>query len=88
MTLKSLTNQETTKQDVEEAKAYLEKLDAFDYKFKIGEYYLQQMAFQITDQPLHHSCKQRSNEDKFQRTSNTTCSKKLDNYADKIVRVL
>ncbi len=27
-------------QDIDEAESYLEKLDAFDYKFKVGNYYL------------------------------------------------
>ena len=27
------------KQDADEAKSYLEKLDAFDYKFKVGDYF-------------------------------------------------
>ena len=32
-------------QDTDEAKTYLEKLDAFDYKFKIGDYYLNKWHF-------------------------------------------
>ena len=32
-------------QNIEEAKAYLEKLDNFDYKFKIGEYFLNKWHF-------------------------------------------
>ena len=34
-----------TPQDIEEAKAYLPKLDQFNYKFKIDEYYLNQYHF-------------------------------------------
>ena len=34
-----------TKQDIDEAKSYLEKLDAFDYKFRVGDYFFKQMAF-------------------------------------------
>ena len=33
------------KQDVEEAKSYLEKLDAFDYKFKVGDYFFNKWHF-------------------------------------------
>ena len=32
-------------QDVEEAKSYLEKLDAFDYKFKVGDYFFNKWHF-------------------------------------------
>ena len=35
----------TTPQNIEEAKEYLTKLDQFDYKFKIDEYYLNQYHF-------------------------------------------
>ena len=34
-----------TKQDIDEAKSYLEKLDSFDYKFKIGNYFLNKWHF-------------------------------------------
>ena len=34
-----------TNQDIDEAKSYLEKLDAFDYKFKVGDYYLNKWHF-------------------------------------------
>ena len=40
-----------TRQDVDEAKSYLEKLDAFDYKFKIGDYYLNKWHFRSL---IHH----------------------------------
>lgn len=33
------------KQDLNEAKSYLDKLDAFDYKFKIGKYYFNKYHF-------------------------------------------
>ena len=52
-----LTKQEILTQDIDEAKSYLEKLDAFDYKFKVGDYYLQQMAFKIFNQSLCGPCK-------------------------------
>ena len=32
-------------QDIEEAKSYLEKLDAFDYKFKVGDYFFNKWHF-------------------------------------------
>ena len=34
-----------TNQDINEAESYLEKLDAFDYKFKVGNYYLNKWHF-------------------------------------------
>ena len=33
------------KQDVEQANSYLEKLDAFDYKFKVGDYFFNKWHF-------------------------------------------
>ena len=45
MMLKYLTKDGNTKQDVDEAKSYLEKLDAFDYKFKVGEYFFNKWHF-------------------------------------------
>ena len=41
---KYLTNLETL-ENVAEARMYLEKLDNFDYKFKIGEYFLNKWHF-------------------------------------------
>jgi ribonucleoside-diphosphate reductase alpha chain len=38
-------------QNVEEAKKYLEKLDDFDYKFKVGKYYLNKYHFRSL---IHH----------------------------------
>jgi len=34
-----------TNQDIGEAESYLEKLDSFDYKFKVGDYYLNKWHF-------------------------------------------
>ena len=42
---KYLTRTGNITQDIDEAKSYLEKLDAFDYKFKIGDYYLNKWHF-------------------------------------------
>ena len=80
-----MTNLQTTKQDVEEAKSYLEKLDAFDYKFKIGDYFFNKWHFESL---INHYVTLANNNHmkvKLQRTFDTTCSKKLDDdYADKI----
>lgn len=36
---------DTIKQDINEAKSYVEKLDNFDHKFKFGNYYLNKWHF-------------------------------------------
>ena len=40
-------------QDVEQARSYLGKLDDFNYKFKIGEYYLNKWHFRGLIKLLH-----------------------------------
>ncbi len=72
------------KRDIDEAKSYLDKLDAFDYKFKIGPYYLNKWHFRAL---IHHyinlanSGKMKVN---FKKLLTLLVAKKLDNYADKV----
>ena len=73
-----------SKQDVTEAQSYLEKLDAFDYKFKIGDYFFNKWHFRslIT----HYVTLANKGQMKigFKDVLTLLAAKKLDNYADKI----
>lgn len=72
------------KQDVEEAKSYLEKLDNFDYKFKIGKYYLNKWHFRAL---INHYATLASNGQmkvSFKELLTQLAAKKFDNYEDKI----
>ena len=73
-----------SKQDIDEAKSYLEKLDAFDYKFKIGEYYLNKWHFRSLIN--HYTTLANKNQMKisFKDLLTLLAAKKLDDYADKI----
>jgi len=72
------------KQDIDEAKSYLEKLDNFDYKFKIGNYFLNNWHFRSL---INHYVTLASNGQmkvSFKDLLTLIAAKKLDNYADKI----
>jgi len=73
-----------TKQDIDEAKSYLEKLDAFDYKFRVGDYYLNKWHFRSLIN--HYIALANKNQMKisFKNLLTLLAAKKLDNYADKI----
>ena len=78
----------STKQDINEAKSYLEKLDAFDYKFKIGEYYLNKWHFRSL---INHYVSLSNNGQmkiSFKDLLTLLAAKKLDSYADKITEYL
>ena len=75
-------------QDMDEAKSYLEKLDAFDYKFKIGDYYLNKWHFRSL---INHYVTLANNGQmkiSFKDLLTLLAAKKLDNYADKITEYL
>ena len=77
-----------TKQDVDEAKSYLEKLDAFDYKFKIGDYYLSKWHFRSL---INHYVSLSNNGQmkiSFKDLLTLLAAKKLDSYEDKITEYL
>lgn len=77
-----------TRQDIDEAKSYLEKLDAFDYKFKIGEYYLSKWHFRSL---INHYVSLSNNGQmkiSFKDLLTLLAAKKLDSYADKITEYL
>ena len=71
-------------QNIEEAKSYLEKLDNFDYKFKIGEYFLNKWHFRSLIN--HYITLAESGQMKvsFKELITLIAAKKLDSYADRI----
>lgn len=72
------------KQDIEEARKYLEKLGDFDYKFKIGEYYLNKWHFKGLINHYISLAKKGQMKLSFKELLTMIASKKLDDYADKI----
>ena len=71
-------------QDIDEAKSYLEKLDAFDYKFKVGTYYLKKWHFRSLINHYVELAKQKQMKVTFKDLLTLLAEKKLDSYADKI----
>jgi ribonucleoside-diphosphate reductase alpha chain len=72
------------KQDIEEAKSYLEKLDAFDYKFKVGNYYLNKWHFRSLINHYVTLANKGQMKINFKDLLTLLAAKKLDDYADKI----
>jgi ribonucleoside-diphosphate reductase alpha chain len=72
------------KQDVEEAKSYLEKLDAFDYKFKVGDYFFNKWHFRSLINHYVSLANKGQMKISFKDLLTLLAAKKLDNYADKI----
>jgi ribonucleoside-diphosphate reductase alpha chain len=73
-----------TTQNIEEAKIYLEKLDNFDYKFKVGEYFLNKWHFRSL---INHYITLANNGQmkiSFKELLTLIAAKKLDSYADRI----
>ena len=71
-------------QDIDEAESYLEKLDAFDYKFKVGTYYLNKWHFRSLINHYVALAKQKQMKVTFKDLLTLLAAKKLDSYADKI----
>jgi len=71
-------------QNTEEAKTYLEKLDNFDYKFKIGEYFLNKWHFRSLINHYVTLANKGQMKVSFKDLLTLIAAKKLDNYADKI----
>jgi ribonucleoside-diphosphate reductase alpha chain len=72
------------KQNIEEAKAYLEKLDSFDYKFKIGQYYLNKWHFRALINQYITLANKGQMKVSFKDLLTMIVAKKFDNYADRI----
>ena len=71
-------------QDVDEAKSYLEKLDAFDYKFKVGDYFFNKWHFRSLISHYTTLANKGQMKISFKEVLTLLAAKKLDNYADKI----
>ncbi|MCV0393456.1 MAG: adenosylcobalamin-dependent ribonucleoside-diphosphate reductase [Nitrosopumilus sp.] len=77
-----------TKQDVEEAKSYLEKLDAFDYKFKVGSYFFNKWHFRALINHYVTLANKGQMKVSFKDLLTLLAAKKLDSYEDKITEYL
>ncbi len=71
-------------QDVDEAKSYLEKLDNFNYKFKIGEYYLNKWHFRALINQYITLVEHGQMKVGFKELLTLIAAKKFERYAEKI----
>lgn len=71
-------------QDVDEAKSYLEKLDAFDYKFKVGDYFFNKWHFRSLINHYVDLANKGQMKIGFKDVLTLLAGKKLEIYADKI----
>ena len=71
-------------QNTEEARTYLEKLDNFDYKFKIGEYFLNKWHFRSLINHYVTLANKGQMKVSFKDLLTLLAAKKFDDYADKI----
>ena len=72
------------KQNTEEARTYLEKLDNFDYKFKIGEYFLNKWHFRSLINHYVTLANKGQMKVSFKDLLTLLAAKKFDDYTDKI----
>lgn len=72
------------KQDIDEAKSYLEKLDAFDYKFKVGDYFFNKWHFRSLITHYVTLANKGQMKVSFKDLLTLLAGKKLESYADKI----
>ncbi|MDX1533682.1 MAG: ribonucleotide reductase N-terminal alpha domain-containing protein, partial [Nitrosopumilaceae archaeon] len=73
-----------SKQNTEEADSYLEKLDSFDYKFKIGDYYLNKYHFRALINHYITLAKKGQMKIGFKDLLTKIAAKQFDNYAERI----
>jgi len=71
-------------QNIDEAESYLEKLDAFDYKFKVGDYYLNKWHFRSLINHYVTLANKGQMKVGFKELLTLLAEKKLDSYADRI----
>ncbi len=71
-------------QDVDEAKSYLKKLDAFDYKFKVGNYFFNKWHFRSLINHYVTLANKGQMKTSFKGLLTLLAEKKLDGYATKI----
>ena len=81
---KLFTRDGNLSQNIEEATQYLTKLDDFNFKFKIGNYYLNKWHFRCIINCYVDLAKQGKMKIPFKELLTMIASKKLDNYADRI----
>jgi len=70
--------------NIEEAKEYLKKLDGFDYKFKIGSYFLNKWQFRGLINHYISLANKGQMKINFKDLLRMIAGKKFDHYADKI----
>jgi len=75
-------------QSIDEAESYLEKLDAFDYKFKVGDYYLNKWHFRSLINHYVTLATKGQMKISFKELLTLLAAKKLDSYADRITENL
>ena len=73
-----------TTQDIDEAKSYLEKLDAFDYKFKVGDYFFNKWHFRSLINHYVTLANKGQMKVSFKDLLTLLAAKKLEAYSDKI----
>jgi ribonucleoside-diphosphate reductase alpha chain len=71
-------------QDAEEARKYLSKLDDFDYKFKIGQYYLNKYHFRGLINQYVYLAKRGQMKKSFKEVLTLLAAKKFEQYSDRI----
>ena len=71
-------------QNIEEAKAYLEKLDNFDYKFKVGDYFLNKWHFRSLISHYITLANNGQMKVSFKEILTLLAAKKFDSYSDRI----
>lgn len=76
------------KQDVEKARTYLTKLDDFDCKFKLGDYFINKWHFRSLINHYIHLAANGHMKLSFKDLLIMLASKKLDKYADKVFEYL
>ena len=72
------------KQDVEQANSYLEKLDAFDYKFKVGDYFFNKWHFRSLINHYVTLANKGQMKISFKDLLTLLAGKKLESYSEKI----
>ena len=72
------------RQDVDEAKSYLEKLDAFDYKFKVGDYFFNKWHFRSIINHYVTLANKGQMKVSFKDLLTLLAAKKLEVYSDRI----
>jgi ribonucleoside-diphosphate reductase alpha chain len=72
------------KQDIDEANSYLEKLDAFDYKFKVGDYFFNKWHFRSLINHYVTLANKGQMKVSFKDLLTLLAGKKLEVYSDRI----